>query len=237
MTIAAPLHPNVARWSTLIPGQWEPEWTYTDHVLSDQVPGVPGSGAVQIAARALNLSLGDAANLVASKGEASNLKATTILSGAIAANQGLFGAPGGPGFAGASANPLPGSYGGRIPIPSTVQTQTALLGGDAGRVSLLIQNNNASGNANLLVSVDGPIDTANPEFYLNLPPGQGIFMSENAFTNPIYVAWGSGTVNGGVLFYGSAIQTQSAGTKYGQPGATAPGAGGGAWAAPPFTSF
>jgi hypothetical protein len=225
------LYPNVARWSTLIPGVWEPEWTATDHVLSDQVPGVAGSGAVQIAARALNLSLGDAAKLVASKGEASNLSATTLISAATAANQGLFGAPGAS-FAGAGANPLPGSYAGRIPIPSSVQTQTALLGGDAGRVSLLIQNNNASGDAVLLVSVDGPVDTANPAFYLNLPAGQGIFMSENAFTNPIYVAWGSGNVAGGVLFYGSAIATQGSGTR------PAPASsGGGAWYSPPYSSF
>lgn len=225
------LYPNVAQWSTLVPGVWEPEWTHTDHVLSDQVPGVAGSGAVQIAAQALNLSLGDAAKYVAKNSEASNLKSTTLIS-AAAANQGLFGAPGAS-FAGAGANPLPGSYAGRIPIPASVVTQTALLGGDSGRVSLLIQNNNASGGANLLISVDGPVDTANPAFYLNLPPGQGIFMSENAFTNPIYAAWGAGTVVGGVLFYGSAISTQGSGTRP-QTGASA---GGGGWYSPPYSSF
>lgn len=228
------LHPNVARWSTLVPGVWEPEWTYTDHVLSDQVPGPAGSGAVQIASRSLNISLGDAANLVANQGEASNLKASTLISAAVAANQNLFGAPGGAGFAGSSASPNPGSYGGRIPIPASVPTQTALLGGDAGRVSLLIQNNNATGGAILLVSVDGPVDTANPAFYLNITPGnQGIVLSENAWTNPIYVAWGSGTVVGGVLFYGSAIQTQGSGTRQQQPGS----GGGIAPVAPAFTSF
>lgn len=216
------LYPNVARFSTLIPGMWEPEWTETDHVLCDQLPGAPGSGAVAIAARALNLSIGDAANYVANKGEASNLKATTLIS---AAAPGLLGAPGGVFGAAASGVPNPGSYGGRIPIPASVPTQTALLGGDAGRVSLLIQNNNASGGATLLVSIDGPIDTANPSFYMNLPPLQGIFMSQNAWTNPIYVAWGAGTVTGGVLVYGSAISTQGAGTRPSSGGGIAPAGG------------
>jgi len=224
------LYPNVARHSTLIPGVWEPEWTATDHVLCDQLPGTPGSGAVAIAARALNLSIGDAANYVANKSEASNLKATTLIS---AAAPGLLGMPGGAGFAAAGSNiQNPGSYGGRIPIPGSVPTQTALLGGDAGRVSLMIQNNNASGGANLLVSIDGPIDTANPAFYMNLPPLQGIFMSQNAWTNPIYVAWGSGTVTGGVLVYGSAISTQGAGTR---PASSI--VGGGGFTTGAFTTF
>lgn len=214
------LYPNVAKFSTLIPGQWEPEWTETDHVLCDQLPGAPGSGAVAIAARALNLSIGDAANYVANKSEASNLQATSLIA---AAAPGLIGAQGAAFGAAASGVPNPGSYGGRIPIPPSVPTQTALLGGDAGRVSLLIQNNNASGGANLLVSIDGPIDTANPAFYMNLPPLQGIFMSQNAWTNPIYVAWGSGAVTGGVLVFGSAISTQGAGTRLLSGGAGAVG--------------
>jgi hypothetical protein len=232
------LYPNVARWSTLVPGVWDPEWTNTDHVLSDQLPGTPGAGAVRMAAQALNLSLGDAAQLFANKGEAKALSATGLISGGGGAGSALTFVPGAidaaasPSSSPPTANP--GSYGGRIPIPPSVQTRVALLGGDAGRVSLLIQNNNASGGANLLVSLDGPIDTANPAFYLNLPPAQGIVLSTNAFVNPIYVAWGSGTVAGGVLMYGSAIATQSAGTRLQAPGSSEMSRG---VAFLPYTSF
>lgn len=187
------LYPQVARWSTLVPGQWEPEWTHTDRVLSDQPPGAAGVGAAVIASQALNLSAADAANLVASQG-GTNVPVASLTQQTVraidAAAMGL-------------AAGMQGSYAGRIPIANTVQTAVALLAGDSARVSLLIQNNNASGGAVLLVSVDGAIDTGNPAFYMNLAPGEGIFMPQNAWTNPIYVAWASGTIAGGVLFYGT----------------------------------
>ena len=200
------LYPNVARDSCLVPIQSDPEWCFTDRVLSDLPPGAAGVGAVQTAVQALNLSVDNASKLVASGGN-SNVPAATL---AKAANATFF--SGAAGFA-AAASKMSGAFAGRIPIPSTVATAVAILAGDDTRVSLLIQNNNASGNANLLVSVDGAIDTGSPWAYVNLVPGQGIFMDQNAWTNAIYVAWGSGTVVGGVLMYGSkpAVSNPTAG--------------------------
>jgi len=216
------LYPNVARYSMLVPIQSDPEWTFTDRVLSDQPPGAAGVGAVLTAQQALNLNLTDAANLVASGGNSHGSAATLVK----AANASVFG---GAGMA-AMVSQMQGAFAGRIPIPSGVATAVALLAGDASRVSLLIQNNNASGNANLLVSIDGAIDTGSPWAYMNLAPGQGIFMDQNAWINPIYVAWGSGTVVGGVLFYGASaskpvpINTSSSGGGVAPPGG---GLGGG----------
>lgn len=199
------LYPNVARFSTLVPIQSDPEWTFTDRVLSDQPPGAAGMGAVLTAQQALNLNLSDAANLVASQGN-SHVSGPALVKAVTAANAASFG---GSSFAGGAAglagmlSQMQGAFAGRIPIPPGVAISVALLAGDSSRVSLLIQNNNASGNANLLVSIDGAIDTGSPWAYMNLAPGQGIFMDQNAWINPIYVAWASGTVVGGVLFYGA----------------------------------
>lgn len=219
------LYPNVARFSTLVPIQSDPEWTFTDRVLSDQPPGHAGMGAVLTAQQALNLSVTDAANLVASGGN-------SRVSGAVlakAANQTNFG---GASFAGGGAaglagmlSKMAGAFAGRIPIPAGVAAGVALLAGDSSRVSLLIQNNNASGNANLLVSIDGAIDTGSPWAYMNLAPGQGIFMDQNAWINPIYVAWASGTVVGGVLFYG-AMASQPVPLSSSSGGAAPPPGGG-----------
>ncbi len=196
------LYPNVARFSTLVPIQSDPEWTFTDRVLSDQPPGAAGVGAVLTAAQALNLNIADAAHLVASGGNSTGGVSTLVK----AANSAFFG---GAGSAAAPAN-IPGmaaafggAFAGRIPIPASVSTGATLLAGDSSRVSLLIQNNNAAGGASLLISIDGPIDTGSPWAYINLTPGQGIFMDQNAWINPIYAAWGAGTVVGGVLFYAS----------------------------------
>ena len=187
------LYPQVAHWSTLVPNQWDPEWTRTDQVLSDLPPGAAGVGAVVTATQALNLSVADAAHLVASQGGTNLPVANLVQQATRAINAQAMGLAAG----------MQGSYGGRIPIASTVNTAVALLAGDSARVSLIIQNNNAAGGAILLVSIDGAIDTGNPAFYMNLAPGEGITQPQNAWTNPIYVAWASGTVAGGVIFYGS----------------------------------
>lgn len=175
--------------STLMPNACDAFWTDLSRVFSDDVPQPAGVGALQIAQQALNLSTADAATLVANAG-------ATNLSGAALR-----------GFAGPAASqviPNPrGVNGVRLPIPSNVATQSPLLGGDPSRSFMLIQNNNATGGATLLVSVDGPINTATPAFYMNFPPQQGLLLDEEILINPIYVAWTTGAIAGAVIFYGS----------------------------------
>jgi hypothetical protein len=184
--------------STLLPNQCDIAWTDLSRVLSDNVPQAAGLGAIQIAQQALNLSPSDAAQLVSSGGNTS------------------------PGFtpphgaAAAVAAPVSGSItpvnGVRLPIGAGVTTNSAFLNGDKNRGLLLLQNNNSAGNANLLFSVDGPVDTTAPGFYINLAPGFGILLDQAVLINPIYVAWGPGTVDlGGVCLYGSAVTTNVTG--------------------------
>jgi len=173
--------------SMLLPNQCDPEWMDLARVFSDNVPAPAGIGAAQIAQQALGLSPTAAAQLVSAAG------ASSIPIGQLAslATRGLKPATG----RGANAT--------RVPISAGVNTLIPLINGDPDRTFILVQNNNASGGANLLVSVDGQINTATPAFYLNLAPGLGILLDEEVFVNPIYVAWASGTVAGGMILYGS----------------------------------
>lgn len=190
------LYPAQPRPSTLIPDQCHPDWTDLTQVLSDQPPGVAGTGAALLAQQALNLSPAAAAALVASTG-GTNVSAGTLTNAVYAA----MGGP--PTAVGPNAT--------RVPIPSNVNTAQPLIGGDANRTFLLVQNNNAAGGANLLVSVDGQINTATPAFYLNLAPGLGILFDEAVFGNPLYVAWASGTVAGGTVLFGTSAPSAPAG--------------------------
>ena len=184
------LYTAKTRLSMLLPNACDPSWTDLSRVFSDQPPGVAGSGALQIAQQALDLSPTDAATLVQAAG-ATNVSSSALVSGAVIAK-------------GPIPNPR-GVNGVRLPIPSNVNTILALLNGDVTRSFILIQNNSASTGATLLVSVDGPVNTAIPWAYLNIAGGQGILLDEEIMTNPIYVAWGTGTVVGGVIFYGSSL--------------------------------
>lgn len=173
--------------SMLIPHQAEPEWMDLERVFSDNATSPSGIGASQIAQQALGLSPTDAAALVASAG-ASNLPAFSL------AGVSPLGPP----------KVVPrGVTATRLPIPASVNTAVALVNGDPNRAFVIIQNNNAAGAANLLVSVDGAIAASTPQFYLNLAPGQGILLDEEVFVNPIYVAWAAGAVLGGMILYGS----------------------------------
>lgn len=180
--------------SMLIPAQYAPEWTDFSKILCDELPGVAGTGAVQIAQQALNISPQDAAALVASQGGTN----TTVSSLTTAAGNAQTSAIQSP------AQQSRNSLGGRLPIPPSVATATALLNGDPNRAFLLFQNNNAAAGANLLVNIDGPVDTGNPQYYLNILPGNfGLLIDQNVMVNPVYVAWGAGAVVGGMLMYGS----------------------------------
>jgi hypothetical protein len=174
--------------SMLVPHQAEIGWTDISRVLSDAVPSPSGVGASQIAQQALGLSPDQAASLVAAAG-ATALPATALS---------------------ALSQPQPpkviprGVNATRLPIPSTINTSIALVNGDPNRSFVIIQNNNATGGANLLVSVDAKIDTTQPWAYLNLlPNSQGILLDQEVMVNPIYVAWATGTVIGGMILYGS----------------------------------
>jgi hypothetical protein len=93
--------------------------------------------------------------------------------------------------------------GSRLPITPTVNPSLQLLGGDANRVFLLIQNNEPSGGATLLISFD-PITTASPGYYLNFGPGGfGILFDQNCPNNPIYAGWSGSPTVGGVLMSAS----------------------------------
>lgn len=176
--------------STLLPNACDPSWTDLSRVFSDKPPQDAGIGAMQIAQDALGLSAQDAASLVANAG------ATNVSAESLSLLR--------PTSGGIIPNPR-GVNGVRLPLPSNVPTNTPILGGDSTRSFFLIQNNNGAGGANLLLSVDGPVNTATPAFYLNFPPGQGVLLDEEILINPIYVAWGAGTVVGGCIFYGSPI--------------------------------
>lgn len=175
--------------SMLLPNGCDPEWMDLTRVFSDKVPEAAGIGATLTAQQALGLSPTAAAQLVSAAG-GSTLPVTQLAAAAAA----LALRP--------AVNPR-GANATRIPIPSNVQTAVALVNGDPNRTFVLIQNNNASGGANLLWSVDGAINTATPWAYVNLAPGLGILLDEEVFVNPIYVAWGSGTVTGGMVLFGS----------------------------------
>ena len=100
-----------------------------------------------------------------------------------------------------------------IAIPfTTVVSQTALVGANARRATLLIQNNSAIGAAgdvlpNLYVAYDGPVTTPLQQ-NLTILPGSGIVLDRRVAINAIYIRWGtftntSGTaVAGGVLHQG-----------------------------------
>lgn len=203
--------------SMLLPNQCDPDWTDLSRVLSDNVPEPAGLGAMALAQQALGLSPAAAAQLVTAAG-ASSLPMARL---AAMATSGGLGGLGSTGLTPRGANAT------RVPISPNVVTSTAIINGDANRTFIIIQNNNASGGANLLWSVDGPINTATPWAYINLAPGLGILLDEEIFVNPIYVAWAtSGTVTGGVILFGSGASAGPA-NQGGQPAAPAPFAWGG----------
>jgi hypothetical protein len=175
--------------SMLLPNQCDPEWMDLSRVFSDNVPQAAGLGAVQLAQQALGLSPTAAAQLVVAAG-ATSLPYARL---AAAAGAGL----------GSTQVTARGANATRVPISPNVVTTTALINGDPNRTFMLIQNNNPSGGANLLFSVDGAINTSTPWAYVNLAPTLGILLDEEIFVNPIYVAWGTGTVTGGVILFGS----------------------------------
>jgi hypothetical protein len=173
--------------SMLIPHQAEIGWTDLTRVMSDAVPSPSGIGASQIAQQALGLTPDQAANLVSAAG-ATALPATALSQYQLKP----------PAVIPRGVNAT------RLPIPSSVNTAIALVNGDPNRSFVIIQNNNATGGANLLVSVDAKIDTTQPWAYLNLlPNSQGILLDQEVMVNPIYVAWGTGAVVGGMILYGS----------------------------------
>src|SRR5215469_3951091 len=188
--------------SMLIPDQSQVGWTDLTRVFADETPDPSGVGAVQTASAALGISPASAAALVSST-SASTISVTQLAAASTQTRSRLT-------VRGANAT--------RVPISPNVVTQTALISGDSARTFLLIQNNNAAGGASLLWSIDGAINTAAPWQYVNLAPGLGILLDEEVFTNPIYVAWGSGTVTGGVILFGSGAAAGAAATAGGGAG-------------------
>jgi len=179
------------RVSMLLPLACDVEWTNLTRVFSDDVPQTAGLGAITIAQQALSLPPAAAAALASSAGATRSTGYTPST-----------GAPAPPAQVSTSRQ----MNGVRLPIGANVTTNSAFLNGDRNRGFLLIQNNNSTGKANLLVSLDGPVDTGSPGFYLNLAPNFGILLDQAVLINPLYVAWGTGTVDlGGVCMYGSAV--------------------------------
>ena len=109
----------------------------------------------------------------------------------------------------ANTPPADGSEAQYVPIPYNVPAQTALVAANPNRTFLLIQNNSTAGSGgtapNLLVSYDGPVQTANPQLNLTIYPGAGIVLDRRVPTNAIYVAWVGAAppfTGGGVLHQG-----------------------------------
>jgi len=182
--------------SMVLPNVWEPESTETTRVLADQPPGVAGVGAATLAMQALNLTPAQAASLVSSQGGASVSAGT--LTGMVAQSA-------------AAAAPLPiASNWTRLPISPTVNSAVQFLGGDPNRALVIIQNNEPTGGATLLVSID-PINSSSTGYVLNFGPGGfGLLLDRNCPSNPIYVGWSGSPTVGGVIMYGSKPTKQQA---------------------------
>jgi hypothetical protein len=196
------LYESSRRASMLLPNACDVDWTDLTRVFSDNVPAPAGIGAVQTAQQALGLTTAEAATLVSNAGGNSSISTESL---AQATHQANIAAAQAKAASGRKANGV------RLPIGPNVNPSQAFLNGDTNRTLLLLQNNNATGGANLLWSVDAAIDTTNPQFYVNLAPGLGVLLDEEVLINPIYVAWGPGTVTGGVCLYGSGASAGPAG--------------------------
>ena len=184
-------------FSMLVPLQCDVEWTDTSSVLSDQPPGKPGVAAALTAVQALNITPDQASTLVSAWQPSSGLSVTQL---STALQQAIAGANT------AGGGRLLAPNGGRQPVAPNVNPTLPVIAGDQWRAFLLIQNNEASGGATLLISID-PIDTATPAYYLNFAPGGfGILLDQNVLNNPIYAAWSGSAAAGGVIFYGSAMK-------------------------------
>ena len=99
-----------------------------------------------------------------------------------------------------------------IPVPFTVNTQTAIIASNPNRAFLLIQNNSVAGSSadvlpTLYVAYDGPVSTTLP-LGLNLAilPGTGIVLDRRCPGNAVYVKWGTFTNSSGTAFAGGVIQ-------------------------------
>jgi hypothetical protein len=181
----------LGRAPVLLPNLWDPEATDTGRVMCDQPPGVAGVGAATVAMQALGLTADQASALVNSQG-ASSVSATTLTN---AINQTVAAAPGLPLAVACNS--------GRLPITPTVDSALQFLAGDPYRGLLIIQNNEPTGGATLLVSFD-PITLSSPAYYLNFGPGGfGILLDRNCPSNPIYLGWSGSPTVGGVIMYGS----------------------------------
>jgi len=180
-----------ASTSMLMPNLWEPEATNTERVMADQPPGVAGIGAATMAMQALNISADQASTLVSGGGN-SAVSSVTLTA---ALNQAAAAAP--------QTAPPTASNSSRLPIAPDVDSTLQFLAGDPYRSILLIQNNEPTGGATLLVSFD-PIDLTSPAYYLNFGPGGfGILLDINCPSNQIYVGWSGSPTVGGVMMYGS----------------------------------
>lgn len=177
--------------SMLLPHLWEVEATDTGKVMADQPPGVAGVGAATMAMQALGLNADQASTLVNSQG-GSSVSSTTL---ATALNQAASAAP--------SMLPPVACNASRLPITPTVDSSLQFLAGDPYRVLLIIQNNEPTGGATLLMSFD-PINNVSPAYYFNFGPGGfGILLDQNCPSNPIYLGWSGSPTVGGVIAYGS----------------------------------
>lgn len=174
--------------SMLMPNLWEPEATDTGRVMADQPPGVAGVGAATMAMQALGLTADQASTLVNSQGGS-----TANITGAI--NQ-----------ANASAQALQvpiACLTSRLPITPTVDPSLQFLAGDPQRTLLIVQNNEPTGGATLLMSFD-PINSISPAYYFNFGPGGfGLLLDYSCPSNPIYLGWSGSPTVGGVIAYGS----------------------------------
>lgn len=196
--------------SMLMPHLWEPEATNTVRVMSDQPPGVAGIGAATMAMQALGLTANQASSLVNAAG------ATTLTPA------GLTSALDQSNAAANSQAPPVAVLTSRLPITPTVDSALQFLAGDPYRAILILQNNEPTGGATLLMSFD-PISSASPAYYFNFGPGGfGLLLDRNCPSNPIYLGWSGSPTVGGVIAYGSKpVATQRGNVVQGQFGRAA----------------
>jgi hypothetical protein len=214
--------------SMLVPGSWEPDTTATDHVFRND-PQISNPPAIAPAA-IVNLSLQQLQALTPAQlaamtpaqlaafspamlqaMSAAQLAAYQLaLSGQGSGSASSGGAGAVPGVVPSNLNPFPWSaFTSRIPVPLSLNPNVAVLNASVLRNYMLIQNNSTAISPdtapNLLVNLDGPVDTSQQQQYVNVPPTFGLVFDTRVPSNPIFLAWGSFADAGGSAIVGAVV--------------------------------
>lgn len=216
--------------SMLVPATWEPETTDTDHVfrndpLINNPPPIAPATIVNLTLQQLQaltpqqIAAMTPAQLAAFTPQMLNAMTAAQLAAYQLALSGQgtgTSSSGGPGAAGAAAAPgaaanrYPWSaFTSRIPVPLALNPNVAVLNASVLRNYMLIQNNSTAiapdTAPNLLVNLDGPVDTAQQQQYVNVPPTFGLVFDTRVPSNPIFLAWGSFNDGGGTAIVGAVV--------------------------------